>query len=131
MPPVGPTKIVLVDDDETVLQVLRAALEDAGFDVLSRSTALGTSQWVCEEQPDVAVLDVNMPGLTGDRIAGILSGRALASRVLLVLHSGLPRQELEKMRANCGAAGVIEKTGDPHHFIASLRDILQRRLRPD
>ena len=62
-------KVMIVDDENTVLEITGAVLEDHGYRVIKRESALGTSLAILREKPDVVLLDVNMPGLSGDRIA--------------------------------------------------------------
>ncbi len=64
--------VLVVDDDPIVLEVTRERLEGAGYVVHIREEALGTSQWTAEFQPDIVLLDVNMPALTGLDLAQLL-----------------------------------------------------------
>lgn len=109
---------LVVDDDLVVLEVTRERLERVGFEVVTRESALGTSAFIMKEKPDYVLLDVNMPGLTGDALAKLLKGRGPHSRV--ILHSCSDRKQLTKLAKECGAAGIIEKTGDERHFRAQL-----------
>jgi len=109
---------LVVDDDRVVLEVTRERLERAGFEVVTRESALGTSAFIMKEKPDYVLLDVNMPGLTGDALAKLLKGRDRRSRV--ILHSCSDRKRLAKLAQECGAAGIIEKTEDERHFREQL-----------
>ena len=108
---------LVVDDDRVSLEVTRERLERAGFEVVTRESALGTSAFIMKEKPDYVLLDVNMPGLTGDALAKLLKGRP-HSRV--ILHSCADRHRLAQLARECGAAGVIEKTNDERQFRAQL-----------
>jgi len=61
--------VLIADDNRQFAAVLRASLEDAGFDVLTAYSGLAAV--ACVEQNDVAaaVLDVLMPGISGDAVA--------------------------------------------------------------
>jgi DNA-binding NtrC family response regulator len=107
-------KVMIIDDDATTLHVLEAAIERLGHEVVVRDESLGTVNAVAKEKPDVAVLDVRMPGLGGDRLANLLLERNPA--LIVILHSSVPLPELERMARLCGAAGCIEKSGDPTKF---------------
>jgi DNA-binding NtrC family response regulator len=113
----APTFLV-VDDDRVVLEVTRDRLERAGFEVVTRESALGTSVFIMKERPDFVLLDVNMPGLSGDALAKLLRGRDPKSRV--ILHSCSDRRLLASLAKECGAVGIIEKTDDEKHFRAQL-----------
>jgi DNA-binding NarL/FixJ family response regulator len=122
-------KVMVIDDDATTLQVLEAVLERLGHDVVLRSEALGTMRAVASEQPEVVVLDVSMPGLNGDRLAALLQEKHPSLR--LVLHSSLPGNELDRLARSCGAAGYIEKSGDPTHFAETFRRLVPARPSAD
>ncbi|HOU94276.1 MAG TPA: response regulator, partial [Polyangiaceae bacterium] len=64
--------VLVVDDDPIVLETTRLRLARAGWDVETRDQALGTAQWIVERRPDVVLLDVGMPGVSGDVIAEVL-----------------------------------------------------------
>jgi CheY-like chemotaxis protein len=107
---------MVVDDDETTLQVLCAALEDRGYHVASRNRSIGTSLAIARGQVDVVLLDVRMPALSGGRLARLLANQTDSSPIV-ILHSSMSRGELEALAEDSGAAGFIEKTGDIGIFI--------------
>jgi twitching motility two-component system response regulator PilH len=124
-----PLKIMIVDDDKTTLEVLSAVLERAGHEVITRETSIGTTLAIMRESPDVVLLDVRMPGLSGDKLAGLIANRNAASSPIVVLHSSSTRSELQELASRCGAAGIIEKTGDSSEFMRTLERVLSGELR--
>ena len=117
--------ILVVDDDIVVLEVTRERLEGAGFSVVTRSSALGTSAFIRKEKPDYILLDVNMPSLSGDALARLLSEGHPRSRV--ILHSSQERTSLSALAEKCGAIGVIAKTDDDDEFLAQLTSCIRWR----
>ena len=79
--------ILVADDNRGFAELLRATLEEAGFDVLTAST--GPAAMACVEQNDVdaAVLDILMPGMSGDAVAERLRQIAPGLPVLLMTGS--------------------------------------------
>ena len=96
-------KVMVVDDDTLALEVVAAALESIGHDVIKRSTALGTVLAIRRERPEVVVLDVNMPGLTGDALAKLLASSKETQPPLVVLYSASAPRVLEELVSSCGA----------------------------
>lgn len=58
-------KILLVDDDESIQLLYREELEDAGFQVVSAINGDEGLESFRREQPDLVILDIQMPGLNG------------------------------------------------------------------
>jgi CheY-like chemotaxis protein len=120
------TSVLIVDDDPIVLEVTKERLEGAGYEVHTREEALGTSQWTAEFQPDIVLLDVNMPALAGPELAQLLKKRRATKDIAIILYSSLESEELKgKLRAT-GAVGAIQKTGDDHKFLADFERLASR-----
>ncbi len=103
-------KILVVDDDGKVLDRIRQILEDGGYDVLTSLSALGTSNLIDAEHPDLVILDVRMPALKGPQVVQILrSDRDLRS-VPVVFYSSLDDSTLRKLVQESGANGYLSKS---------------------
>lgn len=118
--------VLVVDDDPVVLEVTRERLEEAGYVVHTREEALGTSQWTAEFQPDIVLLDVNMPALTGPDLAQLLKKRRVTKDIAIILYSSLESAELQaKLRAT-GAVGAIQKTSNARRFLEDFERLAAR-----
>jgi CheY-like chemotaxis protein len=113
-------KILIVDDDPIVLRITQARLEGAGFEVVTRQEALGTSQVVLRERPDLVLLDMKMPGLDGDKIAQLLRQREELRTTPIVFHSSGDLISLQEKGREAGALGVIAKTDNDTIFLAQF-----------
>jgi DNA-binding response OmpR family regulator len=117
-------RILLIDDDRTTLLVTAALLEQRGYFVIQRQDALGSGLAIARENPDLVLLDVNMPGLSGDKIAQLSIARRKGDGPAIFLFSAMDPETLSAMAAECGAAGAIEKTSDPSEFLARFDSAL-------
>ncbi|MFZ5470115.1 MAG: chemotaxis-specific protein-glutamate methyltransferase CheB [Myxococcota bacterium] len=104
-------RILVVDDSQVVLSTTRLALESAGFEVLALDNPLGVAKVVRVEQPDLLLLDVSMPVVTGDVVAKIVRQHGVAPSIPVLLFSDLPEPELKARAESCGANGYIQKSG--------------------
>ncbi|HET7538932.1 MAG TPA: response regulator [Polyangiaceae bacterium] len=121
--------VLIVDDDPIVLEVTRERLERAGYIVHVREEALGTSQWSAEFQPDIVLLDVNMPALTGVDLAQLLKKRRSTKDIAVILYSSIDSNELQaKLRAT-GAVGAIQKSSDARRFLEEFERLAARNPR--
>jgi CheY-like chemotaxis protein len=113
--------VLIVDDDPVVLEVISAVLESVGYVVQVRDSALGTTAVIFHNQPDIVLLDIEMPALNGLRIARLLREKKLKTAV--ILHSGRPAHELLLLAREAGAAGAIAKSHDTDQFLTQFRRI--------
>ncbi len=119
-------KVLVVDDDPVVLEVVRERLDTAGFDVYVRVDAIGTSQWVAREQPDFILLDVMMPALSGGELGLLLKRSTSTNQTAVILHSSMSAASLQPVIERTGAIGAIPKTHDGAKFIAEFERIIGR-----
>ncbi|HEX2677264.1 MAG TPA: response regulator [Polyangiales bacterium] len=124
-------RVLVIDDDPIVLEVIRERLEGAGYDVMVREHALGTVQVVREEQPDIVLLDVMMPALNGERIATLLKGSVRTKDVGIVLYSSKSEAELAPMINETGALGAISKSERADSFLERFDALVKRHVKPD
>ncbi len=102
-------KVLIVDDNEVCRAVVRASLEQGGFDVIELENPLGMSRTVNHEKPDVVLMDIEMPGMEGDKAVEIFLRHRLHDCKIL-LYSGRAPSELEKIARSCGASGFVSKS---------------------
>ncbi len=79
----GPKKVLIVDDDEDIRQILRLVFEHDGFDVVAEAEdGLAAIPLALKHRPDFIVLDHAMPKLDGPRCAEVLRGMAPDARIV-------------------------------------------------
>lgn len=104
-------RITVVDDDPLALRVTAAALRSLGHEVATREQALGSLPVITRERPDVVVLDLSMPGLSGEGLGDLIreaSGR-IGRRIALIICSGAEDPEAQEAARQIGAIGVVHK----------------------
>ena len=116
-------KIVLLDDSDLIRELVREALEAEGYEIVDTSTPFGFSNLLRREKPDLALLDVTMPTLRGDKLAEIAIQHGIACPI--VLFSDRPAAELDAMAKAIKAAGYIRKTGDMNEVLRSVQRFLK------
>ena len=83
--------ILIVDDEPFILDVMSRLLGDAGYEIHTCYLWSGIANAVRVRQPNLVLLDYNMPGLRGDAICEILKRSAPASGMKIVLFSSEER----------------------------------------
>jgi two-component system OmpR family response regulator len=103
--------VVIVDDSEDSRDLVTFALGRRGWRVIGAESAFDLSAILAKEQPELVLLDVQMPAINGDKVARMLTSAAYPHlhRCPLVLYSGLDDAKLAELAQGCGAAGWIRK----------------------
>jgi DNA-binding response OmpR family regulator len=116
-------KLLVVDDDVDMLAVVTFALRQAGFPVVqanSFGTALSTFR---NERPDLAILDINLPGGSGFDLCGLLRKETTIPVMMLTARG----EEADLVRAlELGADDYLTKPFSPRTLIARVKALLRR-----
>jgi response regulator NasT len=116
----SPARVLLVDDDEAVLQGIGALLRRAGYEVQTHNSGFGLAMAIRTFRPAVVLLDVEMPGLSGDwavRASVSLHGGVLPPVLLM---SGLAPLEVARRAQDIDAAGYVLKPVEAPTLFAAL-----------
>ena len=118
------TKVVLVDDHPVFRKGLRMLLEDEpDFSVIGEAgDGEQAITLIIEHQPDIAVLDISMPGISGIEVAERISADCPNTRIVaLSIHS--EKRFVEDMLI-AGAAGYILKQSAPEDLVNGIRTVI-------
>jgi two-component system NarL family response regulator len=115
----GPITVMLVDDERLIRSALAQALSAGGLDLVGEAAdALAAIEMVLALRPDVVLMDLRLPGMSGVEAIERLGLLAPASRVL-VLTRGEQNRVVEAIVA--GASGYILKSAPPNAIIAAVK----------
>jgi putative two-component system response regulator len=117
-------KVVVIEDDKSMLDLLTALLELEGFQVKTfrRTTCLeDLYNHVLEEQPDLVLLDVHLGGLNGFDLLSLIKSNGSTGGLKVLMSSGM---EIEKEARLRGADGFILKPYMPDELIFQIKQIL-------
>ena len=108
--------IVVIDDSPTALGVVSRWLEDDGYRVVPLTRSLGATTILTRIRPDILLLDIQLPGLSGDRFAHILSQNPATASIPIIFHSQIDPVELRRLAHECAVVGAIAKTSSHSVF---------------
>jgi DNA-binding NarL/FixJ family response regulator len=115
-----PLRVVLVDDHPVYREGLAKLLRECGVDVIAQAGNGEDALGIIEDlAPDVVVMDLNMPGMSGVDVTRRLIERAPASRVLVVSVSAQEEDVTEAILA--GASGYVLKDGPVEEVVAGIQ----------
>ena len=104
-PPTRP-RILLIDDDHSLMDRTAAYLRAKGFLVTSSENVFGVASTIGSEKPDAIVLDVRMPALGGDKVASVLSRLCT---IPIVFYSAIDAEDGEALAAGHENARFVSK----------------------
>ncbi|HID04097.1 MAG TPA: response regulator [Desulfobacterales bacterium] len=116
------TRIVLIDDDQDVCELLKMQLENTGRMSVSYNTN-GDEAFavIARELPDIAILDINMPGTHGVAIGSNLSEHAATASIPILYLSGMVTpNEAQDIAKGDDTAPLISKGSPIEELIAAI-----------
>ncbi len=120
-------KLLVVDDEEDLQQLLRAMLERRGYEVLSASGGLHAIRLLYHERPDLILLDVMMPGMDGWET---LKRIREMSTVPVIMLTALGEVTHVVQGLQIGADDYISKPFDREELTARIEALLRRCTQP-
>jgi DNA-binding response OmpR family regulator len=118
--PPHPACILVVDDDPGIRRLLRATLSDEGFDVTAASNGQEALAVARESEPDLVILDIEMPVMDGPACFRALRQQGIESAVIILSAHGA-----RAAAAELGADAAIDKPFDPEDIIAHVRRLTE------
>jgi DNA-binding NtrC family response regulator len=122
--PAASGRILIVDDDPEVLQTLGEILRAEGYRTRTESSATGAFWAIMQEMPDVVLLDIAMPGLSGVEIMPAL--RFVKQDVKIIMVSGVSDMALAKQALAYGAFDFITKPVDFDRLREAVRQAIEK-----
>ena len=118
----GPVRVLVADDEEGTLSLLVTALTYAGFTVIPARDGLEAIRLARSAPPDLALLDVMMPGMDGREVCRRMASDPALTHVPVILHTSADEHEID-WRA-CGADAFLAKP----FSVRELPDFITRHL---
>jgi DNA-binding response OmpR family regulator len=113
-----PTKILLIDDDKTVVTVVTAVLRAANYQVLSALDPVQGFMAFRREKPQLVVLDLMMPAGGGMKLLEKLTS---VGKVPVIVITAAPQGNAEVEARAAGAAGFLKKPVNPE----ALKELIE------
>ena len=119
------SKILVIDDDESLRRTIEAALKHFGYEVSVADNGEDGVRRAREWMPDLILCDVNMPGMDGKAVLQVLRGDLQLANRQVILMTGNQAQNLVREGMNSGADDYLSKPFE----LNQLRTCVEARLR--
>lgn len=122
-------KILIVDDDPDILDVLKITLEDEGYEVTEGHDGQEAIDIIKKNTPDLLITDFKMPKLNGDEVCKILKEDILVQHMPIIILTGKGETSDKIHGINCGADDYMVKPFEPKELAARVKMVLRRTAR--
>ncbi len=118
------TRILVVDDDRKIVDLVKAYLEKDGYRVLTAYDGLQALDLARQKRPDLIVLDLMLPELDGLDVCRILRGEG--NKVPIIMLTAKTTEADKLIGLGLGADDYVTKPFSPRELLARVRAVLRR-----
>jgi DNA-binding response OmpR family regulator len=123
----APATVLVVDDDPVILKLLEVNFEMEGFQVVRASDGAEGLERAREVLPDIVVLDVMMPRMTGYEVAKALREDEGTAHIPIIFVTARAQSSDVERGIELGVDDYVTKPFDPLDLIARVNTLLERR----
>lgn len=114
------TKIAIIEDDQAISQMYRFKFEAEGYDVETAENGRLGLELAESMKPDIILLDLMMPEMTGDEMLEKLRAQPWGQKVKVIILTNVGEQEIPPKLKELGVSGVILKANMTPRQVAEL-----------
>jgi len=120
------TKILLADDDPEIMELLKFTFESEDYTVLTANDGEEALALVTEEHPDIVVLDVNMPKLSGFEVCEKIRANGSTCLIPVMMLTSFSKTKDKITGIKLGADDYVEKPFEPFEIVARVEGLVKR-----
>lgn len=124
-------KVLIIDDNQKNVELLRDFIESWGYDVIVAYQGMKALKMAQEELPDIILLDVMLPGMSGFEVCQILKDNLETKEIPVVMVTALATPEDRSNGFATGADHFMVKPVNYKELKAVLKNLIQRKERMD
>jgi len=119
-------KIVVIEDEPDILEVLSYNLKREGFEVFSATNGTHGLSIVDKELPDLILLDLMLPGMDGIEICSTIKNNPATQNTLIIMVTAKGEESDIVLGLGVGADDYISKPFSPKELVARVKAVLRR-----
>lgn len=120
-------RVLIIDDDPAIIAGMAALLTDEGIETYTTSSPFEFPMLLRRHDPDLVLIDLQMPALRGEALLAVTHERALKRDARFVLFSGRGANELSELTERLGADGYVQKGADINQTLRRIRFWIRQR----
>lgn len=118
--------ILIVDDETSIRDMLRVALEMAEYSCLEAEDAVNAHSIIVDKKPDLILLDWMLPGTSGIELARRLKRDPVTAEIPIIMLTAKGEEDNKIQGLEIGADDYITKPFSPRELVARLKAVLRR-----
>jgi len=119
--------ILIVEDNEKNMKLVRDVLQVKGYRTLEAGTAEDGIRLAIEHKPDLVLMDIQLPGMNGIDALGVLRSDATTADIPVIAVTASVMQQDRKLITEAGFDGYIGKPINLKEFLATVQQMLGAR----
>jgi len=116
-------KILIVDDEENFLSLIKIALEERGFEVATSTNAIDAGIIMSSTLPAVILMDIKMPGINGFQACEAIKKNPVTKDLPIIVVSALSDESDIKKARHIGVADYFVKPVNIEKLISKIREL--------
>jgi CheY-like chemotaxis protein len=120
-------RILVVDDEEHIVMILRDSLEFSGFQVVTALNGIDALQEIEKQKPDLIVLDIGMPKMDGWEVCRRLKSDEKNRGIPIIILTAYAQTSDQKKGVELGADRFITKPCDLTYLIEEINELLAKK----
>jgi DNA-binding response OmpR family regulator len=117
--------VLVAEDDADIRELVAFKLHQAGHEVVSVADGLSAVAAAREKAPDVAIVDVSMPGLSGMQVCTALREHAATAQIPVILLSARAHAGDSENGLRAGAVDYVTKPFSPRDLVQRVESLLE------
>ena len=117
-------KILVIDDDPTVIRMTRGVLTSNGFDVLTAQEAAQGLEMAMKDKPQLIILDVMMPIINGFNICRLMKSQENFKHIPIILLTSRSQEQDRKIGEEVGADAYVTKPFKTEDLLQKINALL-------
>jgi two-component system phosphate regulon response regulator PhoB len=121
-----PTKVLIVDDETAIREMIRFSLVSSGFECTEAGDAEEAQNSLKADMPDLILLDWMLPGLSGLEFAQLLRRNPSTRSIPIIMLTARSEESNKVLGLNSGADDYVTKPFSPRELVARILAVLRR-----
>lgn len=117
-------RILLVDDEPDILELVIPMLENAGYEVLAAADGQEALEKARSQKPDLIILDLMLPKLDGYSVCRMIKFDKILKKIPIIMFTARAGQEDRSTAGEVGADAYIVKPFEAETMLAKIKELL-------